>query len=72
LPFVFAIAPWRNDDGDSPVAQRFDQGVCIVPFVDEQRAASDAFEQRRGVKAPREAQTTLLPSETIQYRVTTV
>ncbi len=43
--FVFAIAPWRNDDGDSPVAQRFDQGVCIVPFVAEQRAASDAFEQ---------------------------
>jgi hypothetical protein len=45
FPFVFAIAPWRNDDGDSRVAQPFDQGVCIVTFVAEQRAASDAFEQ---------------------------
>jgi hypothetical protein len=45
FPFVFAIAPWRNDDGDCPVAQRFDQGVRIVPFVAEQRAASDAFQQ---------------------------
>ena len=45
FPFVFAIALWRNDDGDSRVAQPFDQGVCIVTFVAEQRAASDAFEQ---------------------------
>jgi len=29
FPFVFAIAPWRNDDGDSRVAQPFDQGVCM-------------------------------------------
>ena len=45
FPFVFAIALWRNDDGDSRAAQPFDQGVCIVTFVAEQRAASDAFEQ---------------------------
>jgi hypothetical protein len=45
LPFVFAIALWRDDDGDSRVAQPFDQGVCIIAFVAEQRAASDAFEQ---------------------------
>ena len=45
FPFVFAIALWRDDDGDSRVAQPFDQSVCIVTFVAEQRAASDAFEQ---------------------------
>ncbi len=43
--FVFAIALWRNDDGDSRVAQPFDQCACIVTFVAQQRAASDAFEQ---------------------------
>src|SRR5207253_2544968 len=48
FPFVFAIALWRNDDGDLRVAQLFDQGVCIVAFVVEQRAASDAFEQLPG------------------------
>ena len=45
FPFLLAIALWRNDDGDSRVAQPFDQGVCIVTFVAEQCAASDAFEQ---------------------------
>jgi hypothetical protein len=39
------MAPWRNDGCDSRVVKPFDQGVCIVPFVAEQRAASDAFEQ---------------------------
>ena len=29
----------------SRVAQPFDQGICIVTFVPEQRAATDAFEQ---------------------------
>ena len=42
---AFPFALWRDDDGDSRVAQPFDQSVCIVTFVAEQRAASDAFEQ---------------------------
>ena len=45
FPFPLAIAPWRNDGCDSRVAQLFDQAVCIVPFVAEQRAARDALEQ---------------------------
>ena len=44
FPFVFAIALRRNDDGNSRIAQPFDQGVRIT-FVAEQRATSDAFEQ---------------------------
>ena len=44
-PFVLAIAPWRNDDGDLRAPQPFDQDVCVVTFVAEQRSASDAFEQ---------------------------
>jgi hypothetical protein len=38
FPFVFAIAPWRNDD-DSRVAQPFDQGGFVVKRVGERMVA---------------------------------